>query len=342
MDRRLDEQARPGRAELALSVEDRVDRALGGAVEVGVGEDDVRRLAAEFHGDALDRAGRGAEDRLARLRLARERNLVDAGVLGHGAADEGAGTGNDVERPGWQARLGHQLPEHQRGQRRHRGRLQNDGVAERQRRSNLPHGLEEREVPRGDRADDTDRLAQRQQEGVLTAGERVAIELVGIFAEVRKALGRGRHVDLGGLEDGLAVVLGLDLAEVVGAGEQELRRAHEDAAALSRLHRGPRAALEGPARGGDRPLQVVLARLRDLGERLSGRRIQCRKSPAAGGRDELPVDEEVGLQELFPLEPGNALLLVGGDAFLRVLALEEKLLELPLDGERGLEGQVPA
>src|SRR5262245_56643098 len=43
-----------------------------------------------------------------------------------------------------------------------------------------------------------------------------------------------------------------------------------------------------------------------------------------------------------PLELGNPLLLVGRDPFLRVLALEEELLEFPIHRERRLEGQVPA
>src|SRR6202011_5698495 len=46
---------------------------------------------------------------------------------------------------------------------------------------------------------------------------------------------------------------------------------------------------------------------------------------------------------LFSLsfELRNSLLLIGGNAFLCVLALEEQLLKLPLDGQGRLGGQIP-
>src|SRR5687768_7467578 len=54
-----------------------------------------------------------------------------------------------------------------------------------------------------------------------------------------------------------------------------------------------------------------------------------RRAPAATG-------------QLLPLEDGLPLLDVGGDAFLRVLALEEQGLELALDGEAVLERDLRA
>ena len=50
----LDEDARAGAAVLAGVVEDGVRRRGGRALEIGVGEDDVGRLAAELERDALD------------------------------------------------------------------------------------------------------------------------------------------------------------------------------------------------------------------------------------------------------------------------------------------------
>ena len=46
----LDEQPAAGAAALALVEEQAEDGALDGGVEVGVGEDDVRALAAQFAG----------------------------------------------------------------------------------------------------------------------------------------------------------------------------------------------------------------------------------------------------------------------------------------------------
>ncbi len=66
VERPLDEEARPGRAALAVHGEDlrqrRVDRQLG----IGVGEDDDRRLAAELGGHALQRRSAGGDDLLRR------------------------------------------------------------------------------------------------------------------------------------------------------------------------------------------------------------------------------------------------------------------------------------
>src|SRR5215471_3779730 len=60
----------------------------------------------------------------------------------------------------------------------------------------------------------------------------------------------------------------------------------------------------------------------------------------------LPVGEGVLAatlrSRLLSLELRHPLLLVRGDAFFRVVALKEKLLELALDCERGLDGKIPA
>ena len=76
------EQARARRAALALVVEDRVGGAGDREIEIGIGEDDRRRLAAEFERDALEVAGRRLDDQLADLGRAGEGDLVDIGMIG--------------------------------------------------------------------------------------------------------------------------------------------------------------------------------------------------------------------------------------------------------------------
>src|SRR5439155_22725132 len=73
--RPLDEDPRTGAAVLARVVEDRVRRGRSGALEIGVGEDHVRGLAAELEGDALDRGGRALHDALPDLGRAGEADL---------------------------------------------------------------------------------------------------------------------------------------------------------------------------------------------------------------------------------------------------------------------------
>ena len=57
--------------------EDGVGRARDRELEVGVLEDDVRRLAAELERDFLQIVRGGLDDQLAHLGRARERDLVD-------------------------------------------------------------------------------------------------------------------------------------------------------------------------------------------------------------------------------------------------------------------------
>ena len=155
----LEEQARAGGAHLALVVEDARERALHRRLHVGVGEDDVRRLAAELERDALERAGRLAHDPLAHLGRAREGDLVDARVAHQGHADLAARTRDDVEHPLGQPGLLRELGELERGERRQGRGLEHHGVAGGQRRRDLPRREQERKVPRHDRADHPDGLA---------------------------------------------------------------------------------------------------------------------------------------------------------------------------------------
>ena len=79
-DRLLDQQPRPGAADLALVEVDAVDDALDGLVERRVVEHDVGGLAAELEGERLVGPGDALGDLLADLGRAGERDLVDARV----------------------------------------------------------------------------------------------------------------------------------------------------------------------------------------------------------------------------------------------------------------------
>ena len=76
-DRLLDEQPRPGAADLALVEVDAVDDALDGLVERRIVEHDVGGLAAELEGQGLVGAGDALEDLAADLGRAGEGDLVD-------------------------------------------------------------------------------------------------------------------------------------------------------------------------------------------------------------------------------------------------------------------------
>ena len=67
----LDQQARTRTAHLALVEPDGVDHAFDGAVQVGILEDDERRLAAQLQRELLAGAGRLAAQGAARHRSSR-------------------------------------------------------------------------------------------------------------------------------------------------------------------------------------------------------------------------------------------------------------------------------
>ncbi len=75
MDALVHEHARAVGADLALRVEVRQHRRRHGVVQVGIVEDDQRRLAAQLQGDVLERQRGIGHHRLARAHLAGERNL---------------------------------------------------------------------------------------------------------------------------------------------------------------------------------------------------------------------------------------------------------------------------
>ena len=66
-----------------------------GGIEVGVGEDDVGVLAAQFQGYLLDGRGCGGGDPLPGFQPAREGDEVDVGVFGQRCTNLGAGSGEE-------------------------------------------------------------------------------------------------------------------------------------------------------------------------------------------------------------------------------------------------------
>ena len=106
VDRPLDQDAAACRADLALVEEHAEQRAFDRHLEVGVGEEDVRRLAAELERDLLQRGRGRAHDRLPDLDAPRERNLVDIRVFDDRGAGRLARAGHDVDDAGRQPGVG--------------------------------------------------------------------------------------------------------------------------------------------------------------------------------------------------------------------------------------------
>ena len=136
---------------------------LAAGVQVGVGEDDLRRLAAELERHALERRAAAAAITLPPVGRAGEGDLVDAGVRDHrraGVARRCRCT--TLTDAGREARLlASARANASADDRRVLRRLEHDRVAGGERRRELPGRQHQRRVPRRDRADDADRLAPR-------------------------------------------------------------------------------------------------------------------------------------------------------------------------------------
>ena len=254
VDRGLDEQARARLARLPGRIEDRPGRARDRVVEIGVGEDDVRALAAELERHALERVGSEAHHLGAGRGRAGERDLVDARVAHEVRADRRSVAGNDVDDAVGNADLVRQLGEPERRQRRLRIRLEHDRAAGRERGRELPRREHQRVVPRHDLTADADRLLQRVEEQraadrIRASGDRA--DRTRVEAEV---LDRLRELGLH-RRDRLADVARLELRELLAVGDERVCESVQQARALGRARLAP-VAFERGARGLDRLVDV--------------------------------------------------------------------------------------
>ena len=126
----LHEEPRTGAAALALVEEQREVRAFDGRIHVGVGEDDVGALAAEFQRDAFEVGFGGClHDQVADLGRPGERHLIDVHVARDGRAGRRTVARQQVDHAGREARFENQFAHAQRRQRRLFGGLHHHGIS---------------------------------------------------------------------------------------------------------------------------------------------------------------------------------------------------------------------
>ena len=236
---------------------------LDDGLHVGVVEHDHRRLAAELEVEPLDPVRGDLGDVLAGVGVAGDRDHPDLGVADERIADRRARPGDDVEDAGRQD-VGGDLAEDEGRQRRSRRWLEDDRVARREGRADLPAGHHDRVVPRRDRGDHADRLApdHRGQAGrVLVDGlafhhPRAAGEEAQVVDDDRDLVDRGA--------DRLAGVLRLEATELVGTRLDPVGELQQHEAALGRGGVLPR--LERGRRGVRGPIHVLRVRRLDPGD----------------------------------------------------------------------------
>ena len=211
-----------------------------------------------------------------------ERDLVNARMRHQRGAGRPS-TGRHVQDSRREPGLLTDLSQQQRGQRGGLGWLEHAGVAGGECGRQLPRGHQQREVPRDHLAGYPQRPGRRPEPGVL--------QLVGPARVVEEVRRGQRDVDVAGFLDRLAVVEALQHRELAGPLLQQPGDPVQVLGPLGAGHRPP-DALVGGARGGNGAVDVGLARVGDLRQRLLGGRVHGRELPPVGSRHELAVDEQ--------------------------------------------------
>ena len=193
-------RARIGGAALAVETVDLEDGGVESAVEIGVGENNGGRFAAQLERQALQLIGRGFHDDGAGGGFASQRDERDQRMSHQRRARFFAEALDNVEDAGRQVGLFEDLRELPRRERRPLGRFQDDRVAGGERRSDAPGGKHHGRVPGRDDAARAHRHSQAVVEPLVIHRIRAAVHgLLGVFgvkAEVFGGAGDLRANDL--------------------------------------------------------------------------------------------------------------------------------------------------
>src|ERR1035437_10600724 len=125
----LNVQPRTRAAALAVVKEDGAGRTGNGDLEIGVFEDNVRRLPTQLQRSFLEVPGGRMDNQLADFSRSSEGDLVNVGMSGQRRPCRLAITGDNVDHAFGEAGFHDQIPETQRGERSLLGWLQHDGAA---------------------------------------------------------------------------------------------------------------------------------------------------------------------------------------------------------------------
>src|SRR5918995_6713185 len=233
----LDQDARAGATVLPSITEDGDGCRSGGLLQVGVGEDHVRGLAAQFQGDALYGACGPCHDPLADLRRTREGDLGNVRVFDEPLSDLAPWPDDDVDDALGDACLERYAFELQGAQRRELGRLEDERVARRQGRGHLPARYGKREIPGYDEAYDAEWLAERHVDATRDR-DGVAEETLRHPRVVVESLRNHPHL-AAGVADGLARVPGLQSCQALLFRVQGVGEAPEQVRAVGWLYVSP-------------------------------------------------------------------------------------------------------
>ena len=290
VDRTLYEQTRAGRAHFAAAGEDADESAVDSGLEVGVGEDDVRALAAQLEAHLLHVLGALAHDVLADLHAAREGHHVYIRRRGEVVAYLSAGTGDHLHHASRQAHVIEDPRHLQAGERRYAGRLEDHHVAGGQRRSELPGRHEHGEVPGRDAGGDAYRLAHDHAQAVARHLQRLTVLLHGEPSIVIEGVGGVVHVDQR-VRQRLAHLARLQDGQLLGALADLVGYLAQNSGPLYGRRARPRSLVERLASGAYGALGVGATAPRYGSHDLFGRRVDNLVGHSVVGVDPFAVDE---------------------------------------------------
>jgi hypothetical protein len=246
------------------------DHALHRDIEVGVVEDDRRRLAAEFQRNALDRGRSEFRDTGAGAGRTGEGDHVDLLVRDQGFAHHRAVAGDQVEDAGRHAGGMDDLGQQEGVERRDFRGLEHHGAAGGECRGDLGCDLVQRVIPGRDGGDDADRLR------APPSSCRPFLEgKVGQHFRIHAEAG-GRRTDLDALRKlvGHAHFQGDGLGDLIGAGLEAFLDFLEVRGALGggvtlQASKARRAAITAASASAALPCGTVASRAPSVGEKTS-------------------------------------------------------------------------
>ncbi|EJZ06057.1 hypothetical protein MFORT_28624 [Mycolicibacterium fortuitum subsp. fortuitum DSM 46621 = ATCC 6841 = JCM 6387] len=288
----LDQRPRRAGAHLTLVQGEHGEPFQGFVLEVigscqHIGEEDVGALAAQLEGHRDEVLAGVLHDQPARG------GLTGEGDLGDPVARSQRLTALDTEPVDHVHHARGQQITDQRHQVEHRNRgllsgFEDDGVACGQRRSQLPHRHQDREVPGDDLTDHAEWLVEVVGDGVLVDLRERAFLGPQHAGEVPEVVDRQRDVGVQRLADRLAVVPRLGQSDRFEVLLDAVGDLVEDDGARSR--RGLAPCRRGGVRGVQRLLDVGLGGAGHLAEHLAGDRRRVLEVAALGGGDPLAAD----------------------------------------------------
>ncbi len=195
---------------------------------------------------------------------------------------------HQIEHARRQAGIGEALDQFDAAARRFFRSLDDDRAAGGERAGDLAHRRQRREIPRREGRDDTDRLLQHDlAHALLAARDDAAIGAAAFLGVPVDDVGAGEHFRAR-LRIDLALLLRHHLGNVVVAFAQEVGGLAHDLGAV--IGRGCLPHCEALLGGGERGIEIGFAGMRQMRQRLAGRRIDHVLALAAFAVEPFAVD----------------------------------------------------